>query len=96
VDVAVVGDAVRASRVVTLTGPGGVGKTRVALRVAELARRPFAEGVRFADLRDATAFTDVPDALLTALRAAVGSKESALQALVRAMRPIRVLAVLDN
>jgi predicted ATPase/class 3 adenylate cyclase len=95
-EVAAVSDAVRASRVVTLTGPGGVGKTRVALRVAELARRPFGDGVRFADLRTAAAFDDVADAVLMALRAAVASKESTLQALIRSMRPIRVLAVLDN
>jgi non-specific serine/threonine protein kinase len=38
------------SRVVTLTGPGGVGKTRVALRVMELERGSFREGCWAVDL----------------------------------------------
>ena len=47
--------APRASRVVTLVGPGGVGKTRVALRFAEEARRTYRDGcwvVPLADLAD--------------------------------------------
>ncbi|MFE3238513.1 AAA family ATPase [Kitasatospora indigofera] len=46
-----------ASRLVTLTGPGGVGKTRLARRVSETIQRTFGDGVRFvelAELREAT------------------------------------------
>src|SRR5438876_348912 len=46
-----------ASRLLTLTGPGGVGTTRLALRVAGTMRRGFRDGVRFielAELRDAS------------------------------------------
>ena len=39
-----------ASRLVTLTGVGGVGKTRLALRVAEDARRAFPDGVWLVEL----------------------------------------------
>jgi non-specific serine/threonine protein kinase len=83
---------------VTLTGPGGVGKTRLALAVAhELAGEGvFADGVVFVDLapiRD-------PALVLPAVGRALGIREGAErplpEVLAAFLRPRRLLLVLDN
>lgn len=56
---------VETSRLVTLTGFGGMGKTRLALRVAHDLRRHFANGVYWVPLGDSTAH--VPDQMAIAL-----------------------------
>ncbi|HTQ87852.1 MAG TPA: hypothetical protein VMK84_00005, partial [Streptosporangiaceae bacterium] len=48
--IAAVLDSLRAARVVTLTGPGGCGKTRLALRAAALAAGGFEDGARLVEL----------------------------------------------
>jgi transcriptional regulator with XRE-family HTH domain len=80
----------------TLTGPGGVGKTRLALEVAGRSREAFADGASFvplAPLRDATLFTSV-------LARTLGIKEVAgeapQQSLERHLRDKQMLLVLDN
>jgi predicted ATPase/DNA-binding XRE family transcriptional regulator len=83
-------------RLLTLTGPGGVGKTRLALEVAERSYGAFPDGVSFvplASLREAALFPSV-------LAEALGIKEVAGQALLetltRYLQDGRVLLVLDN
>ncbi|MGH2614155.1 MAG: ATP-binding protein, partial [Thermomicrobiales bacterium] len=84
------------TRLLTLTGPGGVGKTRLALAVAEQLRDDFSGGVVFVDLaplRD-------PEAVISAIAAALGVREGAgrsvLQNLRDALAARRALLVLDN
>jgi predicted ATPase len=81
---------------VTLTGPGGVGKTRLALQVAAQARAAFADVVRFVPL---AAITD-PDLVLPSIAQALGmvaSDPRMLRERVRAfLREKRLLLVLDN
>jgi predicted ATPase/DNA-binding CsgD family transcriptional regulator len=60
-------------RLVTLTGPGGVGKTRLALATAEAAVGAFRDGFRFVPL---TAVTD-PALVLPAIARSVGVREVA-------------------
>ena len=59
-------------RLVTLSGPGGVGKTRLALRVAEAVTDEFADGVAFVDL---SSIVD-PGLVLPAITATFGLRES--------------------
>ena len=49
-ELALVREALEGARLVTLTGPGGIGKTRLALQAADGARRAFGDGVWLADL----------------------------------------------
>jgi non-specific serine/threonine protein kinase len=81
---------------VTLTGPGGVGKTRLALQVAAEAAAEFADGVCFVEL---AAVRD-PELVLPTIARALGLNDtgSALLAdqLLAHLRPRRFLLVLDN
>jgi predicted ATPase/DNA-binding XRE family transcriptional regulator len=83
-------------RLVTLTGPGGVGKTRLAIQVAAGLRQRFADSVCFVDL----APLSMPDLVLPALAEALGLREvggQPLATLLRAWLHARqMLLVLDN
>ena len=52
-EIAAVRERLRSGRVVTLTGPGGCGKTRLALRVAALAEPGFGDSARLVELVNA-------------------------------------------
>ena len=84
------------ARLVTLTGAGGVGKTRLALRMIEELEADFADGVVFVSLAP---LTD-PDLVASTVAHAVGVREirdrSMAELLADALRDRRVLLVLDN
>jgi predicted ATPase/DNA-binding CsgD family transcriptional regulator len=83
------------ARLVTITGPGGVGKTRLALAVADHLADDFADGVVVVSL---ASITDPSLALPTVARAA-GAKSGTgdpLVSLERQLREADVLLVLDN
>jgi non-specific serine/threonine protein kinase len=83
-------------RVVTLTGAGGIGKTRLALAVAEAMRGNLADGAIFIDL---SAVMHVPDAV-PAIAQALGLRERAgqeqLHQIVGSLQSREVLVVIDN
>ncbi|MBB6474893.1 LuxR family transcriptional regulator [Sphaerisporangium rubeum] len=76
--------ALEESRLVTLTGVGGVGKTRLALRVVREVRARFPGGVRLVELSSVRR----PESLREAIRSAIGEREAG------GVR--RSLLVLDN
>ncbi|MFE0274805.1 ATP-binding protein [Streptomyces sp. NPDC058992] len=84
------------TRLLTLTGPGGIGKTRLALRVADQVRRCFPDGVWFADL----ATTEDQEALAHTVLAAFDWENvlgrPPFAALTDRLRGQRALIVLDN
>jgi len=80
----------------TLTGPGGVGKTRLALAVAAAAANDFPDGVTFVPLAPITDPALVPSAIVTALGVREAGDESLLERLKAVLRHKRLLLVLDN
>lgn len=84
------------ARLVTLTGPGGVGKTRLAARIAARVQRAFPAGVRFVHLSGLHDPALVPLAAADALGLHDRSAQPALDALVEQVRDRRLLLVVDN
>jgi predicted ATPase len=80
----------------TLTGPGGVGKTRLGLEVAERVLDQFADGVYFVALAPISDHTLVPSAIAQALQIKQGVGQSVAEALEHYLRERRLLLVLDN
>lgn len=84
------------SRLVTLTGIGGVGKTRLALRVAAKTQRDFSDGVwlvELGELRDESLLVGV---LAAALGLRDGSARPVHEVLIEFLESREVLLVLDN
>jgi predicted ATPase len=81
-------------RLVMLTGPGGVGKTRLAVAVGERLRLPFGQNTMFVPL---AAVTD-PGLVLPAIGRAVGAEQtgSPVQAVAERLGDDRWLLILDN
>ena len=87
------GDTVR---LVTLTGPGGIGKTRLAVQAATDALEHFADGVYFVDLAHAREPIAVLVAIAQTTGLAVPGDRDLREALVAHLRPLQLLLVLDN
>jgi hypothetical protein len=81
-------------RLLTLTGPGGVGKTRLALQAAEDSAGSFTDGVCFVGLASVRDPDLVPSVVAQALGLWQGEPES--QQLRRFLRRRHLLLVLDN
>lgn len=83
-------------RLITLTGPGGIGKTRLAFEVARRAAPSFAEGVGFALLAATTDSHLAIPAIAQALGVVEGSERSVLGNIKEYLRDKELLLLLDN
>ncbi|GAA4622794.1 LuxR family transcriptional regulator [Actinoallomurus vinaceus] len=95
-EVAEVKRLLSASRMVTLTGPGGVGKTRLALRVATEVRRGFPDGVWLVELAELDNPTLLPQALVAALQIEDHSARRPVDVLVERLCGDQMLVILDS
>lgn len=83
-------------RLLTLSGMGGIGKTRLALAVADRLRAGFADGVGFADLSSVLGPELVPGAVAAAIGASREGTRPLDELVIERLAAARVLLVLDN
>jgi predicted ATPase/class 3 adenylate cyclase len=85
-----------ASRLVTLVGPGGAGKTRLAQRVASSLADAFADGITFVDLAPISDPSLVEATIAGALRLRGEDPRSPHERLIEYLRDRQLLLILDN
>jgi predicted ATPase/DNA-binding SARP family transcriptional activator len=95
-EVAEVRQALAASRIVTLTGPGGAGKTRLAISVAEELRPDFPDGVYFVQLAAISQADFVVSAIAQELGLTSAHGQSPMDQLLQFLEDRSALLVLDN
>ena len=86
----------RTVRLVTLAGPGGVGKTRLAVEVARRMAGVFAHDICFVELAGVADESSVDDAVAAALRLPTSTGRSSTDAIADYLRNKTILVVLDN
>jgi molecular chaperone HtpG len=83
-------------RFITIVGPGGIGKTRLALQAAEINSEPFPDGVRYVSLDSIVS----PDLIIPSIVQALGfpfrGDAEPKKQLIRFLRPLRTLLVIDS
>lgn len=84
------------ARLLTLTGPGGCGKTRLALQIASQLLPGFTNGACWCDLAAVTDPSYMPQSVARALHLSEAPHRPVLDSLVEALRPQHKLLILDN
>jgi len=84
------------TRLLTLSGPGGIGKTRLSLQLAAAVIDDFPDGVWFVELAPLTDSRLVPQAVASVLGVKEEAGRPVVEALVKYVRDHRLLLILDN
>lgn len=89
-------EALERNRCVTVVGPGGAGKTRLALETARGVARRFADGTAFVDLSALPGGNGIDDAAIRSLELPSELSAAGRAGIERFLRNRRVLLILDN
>jgi predicted ATPase len=95
-EIAEIRETMRNGRLVTLTGPGGIGKTRLALQVAADSLRDYDDGVWFVEFASLSDAGSVPQTVASAVGVHEEPGRSIVACLVESLHRRRLLLVLDN
>lgn len=90
------GELLASTRIATLTGPGGTGKTRLALELASRCRGEFPDGVWFVPLASLTDTALVPSAIARAIGVRETGETPLLESIRDFVRDRQLLLVIDN
>jgi predicted ATPase/DNA-binding SARP family transcriptional activator len=95
-EVVLVGEALERGLQVTLTGVGGVGKTRLALELASRSKDRFTDGAWFCELAPVADGAALPHAVASALRLQQKNAQGLGETLIDYLRPLELLLIIDN
>ncbi|WP_415647338.1 ATP-binding protein [Stackebrandtia soli] len=95
-ELADIAGAMGTDRLITVAGPGGVGKTRLARQAATLARSGFRDGVHWVQLAELSDPSLIPQVTMAALGVPVDPTVAPAAALRSAVTHIHALIVFDN
>jgi len=84
------------TRLVTLTGPGGIGKTRLAVEISQRVAEQFLDGVWIVELASLADARLVPQAVASALGISEQARRPLIELLTDTLRARALLLVLDN
>lgn len=84
------------TRLLTLSGPGGMGKTRLAMKTAEEVSDDFPDGVFFVPLASIRLVDDIVQTIAEAVKFPIPTHENPKHQLLRYLQKKRLLLVMDN
>jgi predicted ATPase/DNA-binding winged helix-turn-helix (wHTH) protein len=96
VELAEIATRLRSHRLVTLTGSGGVGKTRLAIEAGRSLLDAYADGVWLAELAPLNDAQLVTSIVAEVLRVGLGAPSAALETMAAALKTRQLLLIIDN